>query len=1248
MLLIIFFQIGREFKAVFLSTAEPTTAAGKSFTPTKTPCSPFVFNTVLTRAKSLVVCAGNPFLLLTVEKLMNKEASCWKEYIKRCIVFKTFIIPDEAACAHRNGIIDELVKLQNIIFPEVAEEDVQIGDDAIESIMDSYKKVFQRKRQSKRHKIKLAETMRWETIGGDEEIEIASDDEMPVSSVAIECKLQVSANQIVEAIPCKGLERKPIRLVRNSHRRCAFDGDIVHVKTFKQKQSCGKVASIAKSRHQSRFVCRSDPFSHIRFIPLDKSVPSIVNLIPKIIISYYEQNVRENRFIPIFSSSSLHLLKDMDNDELPKIKELISHKFASDLLFVVQILGWSPNYSKPLGAVIEALPRTSNLFFTERLLKIAYDIHKVMPDVYPEPIPIDDELCHYGLAFTIDSPDTVNMDDALSLSCSIEPDTYELAVHISNVASVISKGSPLDNEAKKKGKSVHAMHMLPTPNSFSLNANKKHSVLTISAKVVVRNGEIGNIDCSVGTDGPRKASITSQARLTYEAAQNLLDNKPLQDTSLADQVHEFNRQAALTKPMKGLGMKDTLSLLYKIAKKLHEDRLGKYSFDEKVDREIWQAKFLISELMIWANSKIANYLVRHLGHENMALVRRQLPPLPEKLENVKEFLTSNHPYLFPLEPPPETPQPFIMTNISLSLLHSAYSSSNHKLLFWVLSNNFLYPQLAQAHSVAKQINQPAEYIAKIDPDDDPIVSRSHYNLNLLAYAHFTSPIRRYFDLLVQRIVIALMEGSDINYTPEELEEICQMLNQRTKVTQKVDHTLERAKKTQKYERSLSEFQGFLAKCYPEKKPGRFQIIISEQDKLNEIDTSFEYSLLNICSYEKIEEPAWRFISATLSGRVSISGNITQFTESQESDQASASSDENSLVESASFATIESASSATIESASSDENESVESLPKDFCHINAVAFEYQSSNTENKDEQQMKYATYKASVPSKMHEIDYQLWKEMQDCVKSESVDSITSVIKKLPKMNSNDENFTQPQSLLNSPVVIFDVKRSFNPGEELTVKIGKSLRDLFPTPCLQLMEIAPGFQICLQHNRHPSVSVLGSQLSQASKEHYNSMEQYVDLWSKVMIAEASEGVKKLHNICLLKNVNLQWPKLCLVNNLVDIEHYEPVTDGEISFVIDANKLDILNYMPISVGYFVCARYEVTHKQWQAVYHFVVTDMNSKEDSKGVKSPLTISMKSKGSPCWIPWNMKDDLSSSLCDLQIIEMQVSFTYVNATFY
>jgi len=64
---------GREFRAVFLSTAEPTTPEGQPKNLTKSPCSQYVFNTAITRSKSLVVCAGNPFLLMKSEKHMDND-----------------------------------------------------------------------------------------------------------------------------------------------------------------------------------------------------------------------------------------------------------------------------------------------------------------------------------------------------------------------------------------------------------------------------------------------------------------------------------------------------------------------------------------------------------------------------------------------------------------------------------------------------------------------------------------------------------------------------------------------------------------------------------------------------------------------------------------------------------------------------------------------------------------------------------------------------------------------------------------------------------------------------------------------------------------------------------------------------------------------------------------------------------------------------------------------------------------------
>lgn len=82
-----------------MSTTEPVDGKGDTTNPTKSPCDPFIFNTVLTRSKSLVVVVGSPLALFGIEKhmkeLYGKRASCWSSYIRLCLENDTFIIPSE-------------------------------------------------------------------------------------------------------------------------------------------------------------------------------------------------------------------------------------------------------------------------------------------------------------------------------------------------------------------------------------------------------------------------------------------------------------------------------------------------------------------------------------------------------------------------------------------------------------------------------------------------------------------------------------------------------------------------------------------------------------------------------------------------------------------------------------------------------------------------------------------------------------------------------------------------------------------------------------------------------------------------------------------------------------------------------------------------------------------------------------------------------------------------------------------------
>ena len=82
-----------------MSTTEPVDASGNTTNPTKSPCDPYVFNTLLTRSISLVVAVGSPLALLKIEEHMEKlyggRSRCWSSYLRKCWDNNTFFIPPE-------------------------------------------------------------------------------------------------------------------------------------------------------------------------------------------------------------------------------------------------------------------------------------------------------------------------------------------------------------------------------------------------------------------------------------------------------------------------------------------------------------------------------------------------------------------------------------------------------------------------------------------------------------------------------------------------------------------------------------------------------------------------------------------------------------------------------------------------------------------------------------------------------------------------------------------------------------------------------------------------------------------------------------------------------------------------------------------------------------------------------------------------------------------------------------------------
>ena len=95
---------GQQFKALLIGTSEPAWENGESCNPTKSTCDPHVFNTVLTRAQSLVVAIGNPLALIHMESYSLCKERCWAGYIRECLVHDTIItIPQLEEEWHSKG-----------------------------------------------------------------------------------------------------------------------------------------------------------------------------------------------------------------------------------------------------------------------------------------------------------------------------------------------------------------------------------------------------------------------------------------------------------------------------------------------------------------------------------------------------------------------------------------------------------------------------------------------------------------------------------------------------------------------------------------------------------------------------------------------------------------------------------------------------------------------------------------------------------------------------------------------------------------------------------------------------------------------------------------------------------------------------------------------------------------------------------------------------------------------------------------
>jgi ribonuclease R len=343
------------------------------------------------------------------------------------------------------------------------------------------------------------------------------------------------------------------------------------------------------------------------------------------------------------------------------------------------------------------------------------------------------------LTFTIDPFDAKDFDDAISFK-RLENGNYEVGVHIADVSHYIIPDSALDKEALDRATSVYLVDrvipMLPERLSNGLcSLRPKEDKLCFSAVFEM------NEEAHIITEWYGKTIIHSDRRFTYEEVQEIIEAKA------GDHVDEILKLNELAYILRARKFKNGAISFETTEVKFMLDATGKPTGVYVKERK--DAHKLIEDFMLLANRKVAEY-VSKLGkgkHKYTFVYRAHDSPKPESLANFAKF-AERFGYKINTKSDKETAK-------SLNFLMEDVEGKKEQ--------NVL-TQLA-IRSMAKAI-----YTTK---------TSSHYGLAFDHYTHFTSPIRRYPDVMVHRLLFHYLNGGQ-SANAEHYEELCKHSSQMEK------------------------------------------------------------------------------------------------------------------------------------------------------------------------------------------------------------------------------------------------------------------------------------------------------------------------------------------------------------------------------------------------------------------------------------------------------------------------------------
>jgi ribonuclease R len=439
-------------------------------------------------------------------------------------------------------------------------------------------------------------------------------------------------------------------------------------------------------------------------------------------------------------------------------------------MVVVEITRWPTPARAPIGRVTEVLGDVDEPGVDNEIIIRKYGI----PDAHSEEAveqarriggDVRDEDLRGRTDFrprvtvTIDGEHARDFDDAITLE-RLENGHFWLGVHIADVAHYVQEGGPLDEEAYERGTSVYfpdrAVHMFPEELSTGLCSLKPHVDRLVQSCLmeVDRKGTVVRYELHDGV-------IHSNARMTYNEVHAILTER---DPKTIAKYREL------------VPLFETMRELFEILN-MRRHRRGSIDFDLKepeivlddqgmveaiIAAERNVAHRLIEEFMLLANETVAQHLD---DHEVPTLYRIHEKPDPLKVEEFEEFVTTLG---YSLAAPPNDVKPRHFQK----LVEKMRGTPEEKPIAFLMLRTM----------------QKARY----DPEN-----LGHFGLAAKSYTHFTSPIRRYPDLVVHR---TLRESRQGRMDEDRREELTDDLPEIAR------HTSERERRADDAERELVQWK----------------------------------------------------------------------------------------------------------------------------------------------------------------------------------------------------------------------------------------------------------------------------------------------------------------------------------------------------------------------------------------------------------------------------------------------------------